>query len=256
MSRLRSTLIVPLGLSLLGLVACSGSDSADNQVATLADDQTAAVDDSGAGDDEVTEEELLDWTQCLRDQGVDVPDPEVDSDGNLVLGGPRRGDSSSDDDGSTNADDQQPAFDRDDMEAAGEVCGDPPMQGPGGFSEEDRQEMQDAALEFAQCLRDQGIDVADPDFSQQGPGGDPGAGRDNASTDDGQDAAPRGPFGDVDLDDPEVQAAWESCQDSSGSAFPGGPGGPVGGPAGVGAGGSSGDEAAAAVTTADTGTVA
>jgi hypothetical protein len=53
--------------------------------------------------------------------------------------------------------------------------------------------LQDTVLEFAECMRDNGIDVPDPD----------------PNSDDPTDA-----FGDViDSDDTEVQAAVDKCQE-------------------------------------------
>jgi hypothetical protein len=43
------------------------------------------TDEQAQSDDEAAiEEELFDWAECMRDAGIDVPDPTRDSDGNLV----------------------------------------------------------------------------------------------------------------------------------------------------------------------------
>ena len=63
----------------------------------------------------------------------------------------------------------------------------------------DQTELQDALLGFAQCMRDNGVDMGDPDLRGFGPGGD-------------EDGQPGGPFGGIDLDDPDVGAAFEVCQ--------------------------------------------
>ena len=62
----------------------------------------------------------------------------------------------------------------------------------------DLTEIEDQLVAFATCMRGQGIDMDDPDLTDFAPGGAGGA--------DG------GPFGDIDIDDPEVQAALEVCQ--------------------------------------------
>jgi hypothetical protein len=92
--------------------------------------------------------------------------------------------------------------------------------------------MQEDALRFAQCMRDEGVeDFPDPDFSDMGPGGEPqtGSGGDGGPSDgDGDGRGERlvlGPFGEIDLDDPETAAAFEACQD-----LLGGPPGEDGGP--------------------------
>jgi hypothetical protein len=170
----------------------------------------------------------------MRDEGIDIPDPTRDENGNLVIDGPGirlgGGDSagSSSSDESDDEGDERP-IDPDDMDAAIEACGEPPALGPNDLSEEDRQAMEEDALEFAECMRDEGIeDFPDPDFSDTGPGGEP---QRRSSEDDGGegDGGPQvflGPFGEIDMDDPEVRAAFEACQDLLGGPdLPNGPAG-------------------------------
>jgi hypothetical protein len=203
--RITTTLAALTLMALLG--ACSGSDDGDDVASVSGDDsvEEAQVDEADA------EAELLDWVECMNGEGFDVPEPIRDSDGNLVLESGVTGSGVS--------------ATPEDMEAAEEACGRPPPLGASNVSEEDQQAMQDAALEFAQCMREQGIeDFPDPDFSDMGPGGDAGS----TSSDDSEADGPArvfSPFGDIDMDDPETRAAFEACQEASG----GGPGGPVGG---------------------------
>jgi len=140
------------------MVACGNSGDDDPGVATL--------DDSGAGDEETDdgtdttgdegdlEEQALEFAQCMRENGVpDFPDPQVDG-GRIMMGGP----------GSEGIE-----FDQEAIEKAMEACEDLSPRGGGNFSEEDRQEMQDAALEHAQCMRENGVpDFPDPEFSGGG----------------------------------------------------------------------------------------
>lgn len=202
--RITTTLTALVLTALLG--ACSGSDEGDDVASVSQGDS----DEQTQPDEGDTEAELLDWTECMRDEGIDIPDPTLGSDGRVVPG------DDSGDEGTTNESGggQAPAS-REEMEAAEDVCGQAPALGAGDV--EDQQAAQDAALEFAQCMRDQGIDdFPDPDLSTTGPGDD--------DSDDGR----TGPFGDVDMDDPETQAAFEACQD-----LLGGPGGGAGGGPGV-----------------------
>jgi hypothetical protein len=234
---------IHLGLAALaaaGLLtaACGGDDGGGDGVASL--DEGDSGGESAQGDEAAAEEELLDWVQCMRDEGVEISDPTRDEDGNLVISGPGiqiggggnaalgegppgRGDSGDGGD--------EPPLNREEMDAAMEACGHPPPLG-GGFSEEERQEMEESALAFAECMREEGIeDFPDPDFSDMGPGGAPGRAESDshASDDEGGDGERLvlGPFGEIDLDDPEIAAAFEQCQDLM--ARPGGPGGPDGG---------------------------
>jgi hypothetical protein len=213
-------------LALVGLLAACGSDgdsddAGGDDVASASDDETNEQDES---DDQAdSEQELLDWVECMRDEGVEIPDPTRDADGNLVINGNGisigGGDAPSTNDSGDEND--EPPFTPEEMEAAEEVCGTPPGLGPGDISEEDQQAMQDDALEFAQCMRDHGIeDFPDPDFSNMGPGGAPQTGSpdgdDGGSGGDGDgrdETIVLGPFGEIDMNDPETAAAFEACQD-------------------------------------------
>jgi hypothetical protein len=114
-------------------------------------------------------------------------------------------------------------MDREQFETAREECGDPPMLG--SFTEEDREQMEEDALAFAACMRDEGIeDFPDPDFSQFGPGRGPVTDEATSEDEDGDGIERRvvGPWGEIDLEDPEMAAAFEACQGEMGG--PGGPG--------------------------------
>jgi hypothetical protein len=233
------TTLAALALAGLLLAACGsdgdGADAGSDDVASASDDETNQQDMS---DDQAdSEQELLDWVECMRDEGVDIPDPTRDADGNLVINGDGfsigGGDGpSTNDAGDSGGDDDEPSITPEQMEAGEEVCGQPPGLGPGDISDEDLQAMQEDALEFAQCMRDEGVeDFPDPDFSDMGPGGEPqtrsdGDGGPSDGDGDGRDERViLGPFGEIDLDDPETAAAFEACQD-----LLGGPPGEDGGP--------------------------
>jgi hypothetical protein len=176
---------------MLLLAACGGGGS-DNGVASASED-TSGSDDSGddssdGGSASDSEQELLDWVECMRDEGVDVPDPQVDADGNLTLGLGGGGGG-----GGGEVDPQA-------LQDATEVCGEIP-QGAFGGEQPDQTEVQDTLLEFAQCMRENGYDMPDPDFSGEG----------------GLTSA----FGDIDTNDPAFQEAAEACED----IFAGGLGG-------------------------------
>jgi hypothetical protein len=228
---LTTTLAALAVAGLLGACGGSGGSSGDD-VASASDDES---DEQAQADDEGdTEQELLDWVDCMRDEGVDIPDPTRDADGNLVIdgngitvGGGDGGYGTSEDDGD-DAEDES-SITPDELDAGEEVCGPPPGFGPGDISDEDQQAMEEEALEFAQCMRDEGIeDFPDPDFSDIGPGGAPQ--QRSSDGDDGESGDSQvvlGPFGEIDMDDPETAAAFEACQD-----LLGGPPGEDGGPAG------------------------
>jgi hypothetical protein len=179
-TRHRIHFLFPLALAaVLSVSACGGSNDGDSQVASLATATSSATATAKAASGDV-EKELNDYTECLRKQGVDVPDIAVDADGNISLGGARGA-------GAGN-------FDRDAFEAAQKVCGDPPASVTSNLQDRvNDPQFQDAALKFAQCMRKEGIDMKDPDFSQGATGGG------NA-------------FGELDRDDPKTAAALEVCQ--------------------------------------------
>jgi hypothetical protein len=195
------------------LAACGGGDSGDgDDVASASDDDSseqAQTDES----EEATDQELYDWVECMRDEGVDLPDPTRDADGNLVISGNGinlggSGSAANQDDGGGGG---ASPIDPEEMAAAQEVCGEPPLLGAGDISDEDQQAQQEDALAFAQCMRDQGIeDFPDPDFSDEGSGSQDDTSEDG---DGGDGPSLSGPFGDIDLGDPEVAAAYEACQD-------------------------------------------
>ena len=140
------------------------------------------------------EELLLRFADCMRENGVDFPDPVVEADGTVRFGFRP---------GAGGAGAAQDLARDPDLPAAREACEDVLEglsfgPGSGNF---DTTELQDTLLRFAQCMRDNGVDMSDPDLSNFGPGGN----RDNGQGD--------GPFGGgIDFEDPDVAAALEVCQ--------------------------------------------
>jgi hypothetical protein len=199
-------LFVPAALTLsltLGLAACGGSSPKD-AVATLGDDNnTDDVSNSDAtnSDTEITEEErqqaMLDFARCMREHGVDMPDPTFDENGGSTMAIGVEGE---------NMPDQAT------MEAAQEAC-EPIMEdviaaGPQDMDPEEVAKRQEEALAFAKCMRDHGVDFPDPQFE--------GGGRMTQSMT-------------ADPSDPNFQAAQEACATEFSGG--GGPGFSVGGPA-------------------------
>ena len=197
----RRLLIVSVVLGLL-LPACSG-DSADDAVASLESDtapvdvevSTTDADDTGDVDQEQV---MLAFAACMRENGIELDDPTVDADGNVGFGRLR----------SAIEGDVTP----EEIDAAREAC-EGELQGVALRSEADRDRTseQDVFLEFAQCMRDNGYDMSDPDFANSGPGGGGGGG---------------GPFGELDRDDPDFKSALVPCQDILAGTGPEGNGPP------------------------------
>ena len=179
-----------------GEAAVAGGDGAELVIADGGNAEVGAAGDgsgpaAGAGGSE--EEAALAFAACMRDEGIDWPDPTFNADGSIdLLGGNAPGA------GGGGAGAGQLFSDRDSLEDAFAVCG-PIVEGASFLpdrSEQFDEETQDQLLEFAQCLRDNGLDVDDPDldeFTQ------PGGGR-------------GGLFGEgFDPQDPASQDALDAC---------------------------------------------
>lgn len=193
--RLGAFAVVCAALAIL-VAACGGAAASDGSAVASLDTGASTTSTSEApgastSSSDDPQEAFLKFSQCMRDNGVDVPDPTFDAQGRPQL---QPGNN-----GAGQLDPNDP-----DVQKAMQEC-QQYLQGAfgGQFSEEDQQARQQALLEFAQCLRDQGLDVDDPDFSQGG--GGPGGG---------------GLFGGLDQNDPQVQDAMEQCQDILGDLGP------------------------------------
>ncbi|WP_053207506.1 hypothetical protein [Jiangella muralis] len=149
----RRTLLLPAALTaLLALaVAGCGDDSSDG-VSSLETEaaQTEAASDptsgggggGGAAEDEL--EQAQAFAECMRENGFDMPDPEIGPDGSMTMQGLPMGDPVA--------------------EAALDACADlMPASQSGGDVDEGA--LQDALLAYAQCMRENGYDMPDPDFS-------------------------------------------------------------------------------------------
>ena len=185
---------IALIVAVLALVtaACSGSDGGG--VASLSEATEALPSDgeTPAGSEATDEEALMAFAACMRDNGVtEFEDPIVNADGSVDFSfrGTGGGDGPF---GGVDRETVQAAFDACSTELEGLALG----PGGGGF---DAAEFEDRFVEFAACMRDNGVAMDDPDFSSFGPGQGGGQGG--------------GPFGSLDLDDPNAQQALEACQE-------------------------------------------
>ena len=122
------------------------------------------------------EEGVLNFAQCMREEGINFPDPTFDIDGNPEF-------------------DNLEIENEEEFENAFESCEDILRNAlPEQFDLDPEVEaaLVDASLEFSQCMRDQGIDFPDPK---------PGEYRFFAFRD-----------ADIDFSSEEVQEAFEICQ--------------------------------------------
>ena len=196
---MKSAAIIAVALALL-VAACGGS--ADESVASLSSTTTTVVPLTGEPSDgeNSDEEAILAFAACMRENGIeDFEDPTIGSDGRIEFGGAGAGDGE--------------RADRETLRAARDICQENLEGlafGPGNV---DRSEIEDQLYEFAACMRDNGYDMPDPDFSAEPGQGDGG-----------------GPFGgDVDPDDPAFTEALEACEAAFGGTLRFGRGRPGGG---------------------------
>lgn len=199
------------------LAACGSAAANDREVASLsttaAGDATTGTgpgDTSGdaTGTTAVVDptEAPLKFAECMREHGIDMPDPTVGANGavSVQIGGPPGG-----------ANNPGKAPDPKELDAANKACQhfmedasksfDPP-------SAEDQKKMQESALAFAKCMRDHGVDMPDPQFSDGGAFSISVGGGPNGS----------GPSDDTPVVDPssdEFKAANEACGSQDGGGF-------------------------------------
>jgi hypothetical protein len=146
-------LVAAAGLvAALALVAtaCGGAGDPNGGVASLTPTtgQSSESQDSGGNDgvsQKEREEALLKYARCMREHGVDVPDP---SNGRFELKA-RRSEARK-------------------VAAAQEACRDILKDAAPQLSEEKQAEVREAALKFAKCMRDHGVDMPDPKFQAGG----------------------------------------------------------------------------------------
>ncbi|WP_406324932.1 hypothetical protein [Streptomyces niveus] len=120
----------------LGLVACSG-------------DSGGGAKDAGSGKDEVKTQadQELEHRKCLREHGVDIPEPKPGEAGTTIELGGKGGE----------------------VEKAFKACRDKAV----GGGKEMTQAEKDKMVAYARCMRENGVDMPDPKFDTAGMAGMP-----------------------------------------------------------------------------------
>jgi hypothetical protein len=182
---MRKSITLLLGITMVLALACSSPStdvaSIDKTEATTVAVQTSSDDSSIQTD----EEKVLEFTQCIRDQGIEIQDATVDSDGNLQPPRPVEG-------ASMNFQELRPAF---------EKCRESLDGMTFGRERVDVNEQIDDLLEVTECLRDAGFDLDDPNQENL-----------------------REWRGQFDFEDPALQKAFEECGRLGRGQSGGGPG--------------------------------
>jgi hypothetical protein len=134
----RSPLILAAVAATLALGACGGSDDGGGSP-------------SAASREDKAFEGALKFSKCMRDHGVDFPDPQRVGSGGIKLTG-------------RNINPNDPK-----VKAAQQAC-QKYMQIGGGETIDParRAKLQEAALNFARCMRQHGVDMPDPQLSGKG----------------------------------------------------------------------------------------
>jgi len=133
---------VKLFLLILIFSSCTIGGEESQGVATIESSTATTI-----FEEETTfEEGILDFAQCMREEGIDFPDPTFDIDGNPQF-------------------DDLEIENEEEFEGAFESCEDILRNAlPEQFDLDPEVEaaLVDASLEFSQCMREQGIDFPDP----------------------------------------------------------------------------------------------
>ena len=145
------------------MAACESAANNAAQVASLddgsADSTTTTAAGNGSDSQADAEQAMLDFARCMREHGVDMPDPQFNGEGGATFSAGVASDDST--------------MDKTKMEEAQKACqsymdkvrASMPPPDPAQLEEQKQQ-----LLEFAQCMRDHGVDFPDPTFDDSGGG--------------------------------------------------------------------------------------
>jgi len=168
-------LALPLSVASIALGACGGGDSGGGGGSSRAELRDAA----------------LEYAQCMRKHGIDMPDPKFSDGGmSMSIGGPGT-----------------KRIPKATMDAAQQACR-KIMESvkPPSMSPQQQAKARESALKMARCMREAGFDFPDPQFGE--------GGRIQQRID--------GPGSNLDPQNPRFRQAMTKC-----AKEPGGPGGPV-----------------------------
>jgi hypothetical protein len=158
----------------LGVAACGGGAKTGGVASLNGSDKPTATTNAGGSSD--PKQAALAFARCMRQHGIDMPDPKFDANGRVtqeLKGGP----------GKNGPDD--PKF-----KAAQQAC--QKLMPNGGRPTKPNPQEQQQMLQFARCMRQHGIDMPDP-----GPNG-------GIEVNGGPNT--------IKPDDPKFKAAQQACQ--------------------------------------------
>jgi hypothetical protein len=161
---MRTRLLVAAVAATASLAACGGGE-----------EPTSGAD----GREAANRKALLDFARCMRSNGVNMPDPQFEAGGRVTQRmGPGKVDAEA-------------------MRKADKACAKyrESIKAP-EMSDADKEKFRKAALEHSRCMREQGIDMPDPQFDENG-GAQIRIGRSSG----------------INPDDPKFKQAQEACRD-------------------------------------------
>jgi hypothetical protein len=125
--------------------ACAGNANTDRGVASLSDSNQPSAQQQNS-DGKTDEDKQREFARCMREHGVNVPDPAPGDTGIRL------------EDGADPRDEK--------VQAAQEAC--KPLLPNGGEPQPMDEEQLEQAREHAKCMREHGIDMPDPDPNKPG----------------------------------------------------------------------------------------
>ena len=131
---MKTRLLVVALAATASLAACGAEQPATNKQPSREDEARRA---------------MLDYAKCMREHGVDMPDPTFDG-GRVTQKGPQKVNQAK-------------------LREADKACAS--IRGrvkPPEISDEKKEEFKQAALEHSKCMREHGIDFPDPVFDEDG----------------------------------------------------------------------------------------
>jgi hypothetical protein len=142
MTRIRMGLLLGLLLALgLAVAGCgSGGGGKSNGVASLDGGKATTTTGGGGGGDR--RQRALAYARCLRQHGIDLPDPTFDAQGRMTMQLP------------SGVGPDDPKF-----KAADQAC---KQYAPSGEPEQVDPQTQQQMVAYARCMRQHGINIADP----------------------------------------------------------------------------------------------
>ena len=157
---------IPAGAAVLACVlavaasGCGGSSDDSPGVASVGQGDGSSDTSSTPTSTQSAEDRMVAFARCMRTHGVDMKDPTPDANGNfrITIGsGPKKPGGAK----RTQGPDQK-------TQKALQACGKLQPGGQQKLSPADKQRLQDAALQYARCMRKHGINVPDPKVGSGG----------------------------------------------------------------------------------------